>query len=72
MKTFLLAALLACGVTGTALAAEEADCCKEKDGKPAACCEKAAKGEKMACCDKHQDKDKKADSNQEGHEQHQH
>lgn len=73
MKKFLLAAFLSFGVAGTALAAEEeADCCKEKNGKPAACCEKAAKGEKMACCDKHQDKDKKAEAGHEGHAEHQH
>lgn len=72
MKKILLAAFLSFGVAGTALAAEESDCCKEKDGKLAACCEKAAKGEKMACCEKHQDKDKKAADGHEGHAEHQH
>lgn len=70
MKKMLLGALLAFGLTGAALAAEEADCCKEKDGKMAACCEKVAKGEKMPCCDKH--KDNKAEGEHAGHETHQH
>ncbi|WP_380878798.1 hypothetical protein ACFB49_18690 [Sphingomonas sp. DBB INV C78] len=58
IKTIALALAMAVAIPALAHAAEE-DCCKGKDGKPAACCEKKPDGTMPACCDKHKGHDQK-------------